>query len=261
MKQLLALCFGVLLTLAGPARAARAFVNPPDSVAGEARLTNLIALGICEQVAMESRQQDITLLNRAQGMGLLQGMLTKVVARLAPEFTAFAAAAPAAEVDGALQRVTIQAMLRLSSVCPATSQLLNQLGGQMAGLDDKLSAAQQQAVEAMAQDMCGQLTAEDAQKAFSRRTAPERIAANQQVRHGTVLTHGRTLVAAFGEELLTNEPLESNMWENVDRMMFNICPVITAQLRVDQGFAKLKGQSGAAPASAAKSPARQERKK
>ena len=39
-------------------------MTPPDTAAGEARLTRRLTQGICEQVALESRHQDLAVLTR-----------------------------------------------------------------------------------------------------------------------------------------------------------------------------------------------------
>jgi len=238
MKRILLVFCLVLFAWTVPAQAARSCSAPPDTVAGEARLTALFARGICEQIAMQSRHQDLAVLTKAQGMELLNEVLTAAIIRDSTAFRSFLAHVP--DTTAAMQRVSMQAVLRLSSACPVAGKLLTQMGVQMAGFDTNLTAGQQQVLQTVAQDLCGRLTAADAQLAFSHRTAPERIAAYHSARHEIIMTHGSALVAAFGEQLVNNKQLESTMWQNVDRLMFDICPALTGQLRADRGSAQLQ---------------------
>lgn len=254
MKSFLFACCLTMLAWATSVSAHQLAVVPPDTLMGEARLTRLFAQGICEQIALESRHQDLAVLTRAQGMALIQDMLSAVIMRDSVDFKAFAAKAPDAEA--AVQRLTLQAVLRLPTFCPAASKLFTQMGVQMAGFDTTLTAGQLQLLQAVAHDFCDQLTAADTQQAFSRRTAPERIAAFQEVRHKIILAHGQALLAAFGEQLLTNQQLESTMWQNVDRLMFDQCPALIGQLRVDQGLAQLQEAEAPEPKPLPQAPAR-----
>ena len=121
----------------------------------------------------------------------------------------------------------------------------------MAAVDTTLTPLQQHTLQTVAHSFCEKLTAADAQKSYSQRTAPARIAVLRGARHEVTLAHGAALVAAFGQQLLTNEQLENSMWQNVGRLMFDECRILTAQLRIDQSFAELQA-SLPAPISAPK---------
>ena len=54
------------------------------------------------------------------------------------------------------------------------------------------------------------------------------------------------MVAAFGQQLLTDTQAENTMWKNVDRLMYEQCPAVTGTLRVDFGLQRL--QAPAPPA-------------
>ena len=244
MKHLLLVCCVALLALSTRSHAAPPAALPPDTVAGEARLTRRLTQGICEQVALESRHQDLAVLTRKQGTALLESLLIGLIARDSAEFKAFVLAAPDAEA--AMQRLTVRAMLDLASTCPTASALLTQMGVQMAGLDTKLSTEQEQVLRAAARDFCGQLALADREREFSARTAAGRMAVYQKARHEIITTHGAAMVAAFGQQLLTDAQAEDTMWKNVDRLMYEQCPAVTGTLRVDFGLQRL--QAPAPPA-------------
>ena len=244
MKHLSAFTFLFLLLWLLVRPAAAQVAN--DTLPGEAHLTALFARGICEQIALESRHQDLAVLTRSQGMGLMQEVLTAAIIRDSLAFRTFLASTP--ETATAVQRVTMQAMVRLTTMCPLTSRLLMQMGAHMTGLDTNLSTVQQQLLETVAHDLCGRLALADTQLAFGRRTAPERIAAYQEARHQVILARGQALLAAFGEQLLADQQLESTMWQNVDQLMYDQCPALTSQLRVDQGMAQLRETRAPEPA-------------
>ena len=214
---------------------------PPDTLAGEEHLTRRFAQGICEQIAMESRHQDLTVLTHAQGIALLQDMLGAVIMRDSMEFKAFIVQAP--DATAAVQRLSMQAVLRLSSICSSASRLLTQMGIQMTSMDTTLSGSQQKLLQTVAHDFCEQLVAAEAKSDFSRRTASERLATFREIRHGIIIKNGQALLDAFGSELLTNEQLEDKMWQNVNRLMFEECPTTTALLRVDRGLEQIQQQA------------------
>lgn len=237
MKSVLAF-FGVLLvSQLGHAS------TPRDTVRGEAHLTRRFTQSICEQLAMQSRHQDLTVLTKAQGMELLSDVLTAAIIRDSTAFQKILANAPDATV--VVQRVSKQAVLGLSGACPAASKLLAQMGVHMSGIDTNLTTKQQHALQAVAHSFCEKLTAADARQAFSQCTAAERMAAFGAARHEVILAHGAALVEAFGQQLLANEQLENSLWQNVDRLMFDECRALTAQLRIDRGFAQLRAASEA----------------
>lgn len=115
----------------------------------------------------------------------------------------------------------------------------------MAAVDTTLTPLQPHTLQTVAHSFCEKLTAADARQAFSRGTAAERMAAFGAARHEVILAHGAALVEAFGQQLLTNEQLENNLWQNVDRLMFDECRALTAQLRIDRGLAQLRAASEA----------------
>ncbi|UOQ72970.1 hypothetical protein [Hymenobacter cellulosilyticus] len=223
------------------AQAARPGGAPADTVAGEARITRLFTQRLCEQIDLESRHQDFSVLTKAQGMGLLQDMLTNVIIRDSTEFNTFVLRA--SSEDAAVQRLSINAVLGLRTVCPLANKLLVQLGIQMTNLDTNLSASQQQIVRTVALDLCGQMAALNSVQAFSRRLPTERLELYYQARIAAIRRHGQTILIAFGDELLNDARLEDNMWLNVDQVMFEECPDLTGLLRVDRGMANLQKQS------------------
>ena len=210
----------------------------PDTLPGEAHLTKLLSKGICEQVALESRHQDLAVLTRSQGTGLLQEMLSLIIVRDSTEFSAFISKAP--DADAAVQRLTIHAILRLASTCPTASKLLTHMGVQMGSVDTNLSASQEQVLQTISHGLCGQLSMADTELSLSKRSAPERIELYQQAVHAMILAHGREIGVAFGSEVFTNKQMESKLWQNLDRLMFEECPTFTAILRVDRGLARMQ---------------------
>lgn len=251
MKHALLVGSFFLLALVRPAQASpRVAAAPADTVRGEARITHLLTDGICTQVAMESRHQDLTVLTNAQGRALLQEMLIGVVQKNLPEFETFMAQSPGDRA--ALQRVSIQAMLDLATACPAAGKLLTQMGAQMAGVDvSQLSAPQRQALQRVAHAMCEQLAAENTARPLGQRTAQERLAAYHRAADSApVALHYEAMLAAFGPELRRNPRQADVLWQQVDLLMFDECPAYTAPLRVDRGLQQLKADSvrAAAPA-------------
>ncbi|WP_216679514.1 hypothetical protein [Hymenobacter siberiensis] len=243
MKSLLLVFCLVLFTWSVPVQAARLCSAPPDTVAGEARLTALFARGICEQVALESRHQDFTVLTQEQGMALLQDMLSAVVMRDSSEFKAFVSHAP--DATAAVQRVSIQAVLRLASACPAASKLLVKMGIQMTSMDTTLTTAQQQAVNISALDICKQLAVADVAQPLSQRPAAERIVLYHEAVQRMLHSQHSALTAAFGDAVLTNAQLENKLWLNIDRLMFDQCPAVTGIIRVDLGIERMRVQEAA----------------
>ena len=214
---------------------------PPDTLTGEARLVSHFTKGLCEQIARQSRHQDLTVLTKGQGMELLNEVLMAVIVQDSIEFKTVLARA--SNPTAAMQRLSMQAILRLADACPSSSRLLVQMGVQMSAIDTTLTPLQQQALQAVAHSFCEKLTTIDSRKPFSQRSATERIAAYNQARHEVILAHGAALVQAFGQQLLSNVQLENNMWQNVDRLMFDECRGLTAQLRVDWGLSRLPADS------------------
>lgn len=212
-----------------------------DTLAGEARLTHAFAQRICTQISMESRHQDLAMLSKEQGAGLLQNVLTAAILQDSVEFTAFIA--QASNVEAVVQRLSVQAVLKLRYICPAASKLLTQMGVQMAGLDTTLSSAQQQIIQTVAQDICGQLAKEDALHPFATLTAAQRLDLYYQARINSIRTHGQALIIAFGDHLLHDKQAEDTMWRNIDRLMFDSCPSVTSTLRVDRGLQNMQTQS------------------
>ena len=51
------------------------------------------------------------------------------------------------------------------------------------------------------------------------------------------------MVAAFGQQLLTDTQAEDTMWKNVDRLMYEQCPAVTGTLRVDLGLQRLQASA------------------
>lgn len=236
--RFLLLIFGLSALLLNAFTVAAGRPALPDTVAGEAHLTARFTRGICEQIAMQSRHQDLTVLTKAQGQELLNEVIMAVVVQDSTEFQAVLARTP--DPTAAVQRLSMQAVLGLARACPSASRLLVQMGLQMAAIDTTLTPTQQPVLQAVARSFCEKLAAADAQRPLSQRTASERIAALREVRHEVILAHGAALVEAFGERLLTNQQLENSMWQNVDRLMFDACPSLTAQLRIDRGLAQLQ---------------------
>lgn len=250
MKHALLLgCFSLLL--ARPAQASpHAAAVPADTVRGEARITHLLTEGICAQVALESRHQDLTVLTNSQGRALLQELLIAVVQKNLPEFEAFLAQSPGD--NAALQRASIQAMLDLATACPVAGKLLTQMGAQMAGVDiSHLSAAQKQALQRVAHAMCEQLAAENTARPLSQRTAEERLAAyHRAVASAPVATYYQAAFDAFSVELRRSPGQADRMWQQIDLLMFDECPAYTGPLRVDRGLQQLKADSARAAAPA-----------
>jgi hypothetical protein len=240
--------FGLLLLLPGIGTA-HGKGAPLDTLTGEARLVGHFTKGLCEQIALQSRHQDLTVLTKAQGLELLNEVLLAVILQDSTEFKAVLARAPNPTV--AMQRLSMQAILRLANACPSSSRLLVQMGVQMSAIDTTLTPLQQRALQAVAHSFCEKLTTTDVQKPFSQCSTTERIAAYNAARHELILAHGAALVQAFGQQLLSNGQLENNMWQNVDRLMFDECRALTAQLRTDRGFAQLQADS-AGPTAAPK---------
>ena len=255
MKHVLLLCGCFLLALVRPAQASpRGAAAPADTVRGEARITHLLTEGICAQVAMESRHQDLTVLTNAQGRALLQEMLIGVVQQNLPEFEAFMAQSPGNHA--ALQRACIQAMLGLATACPAAGKLLTQMGAQMAGVDvSQLAAPQRQALQRVAHAMCEQLAAENTARPLGQRTAEERLAAyHRAVDSAPVATYYQAVLEAFSTELRRNPRQADMLWQQIDLLMFDECPAYTAPLRVDRGLQQLKADSARAAAPAPPGP-------
>ena len=221
-------------------------VAPPDTLTGEARLVRHFTKGLCEQIALQSRHQDLAVLTKAQGMELLNEVLMAVIMQDSAEFKAVLTRAP--DPTTAMQHLSMQAILRLATICPNSSKLLVQMGVQMAAIDTTLTPEQQRTLQTVARSFCEKLTAADARQPFSQRSTAERMVAFNEARHEIILAHGAALVEAFGQHLLTNENLENNMWQNVDRLMFDECRALTAQLRIDRGFAQLQAASAASAA-------------
>ena len=232
--------FGLGLLLPGLATA-HGNVIPPDTLIGESRLVGHFTKGLCEQIVLQSRHQDLTVLSKTQGMELLNEVLMAVVVQDSTEFKTVLARA--ANPTTAMQRLSMQAVLRLAIACPNASRLLVQMGVQMSAIDTTLTPLQQHALQAVAHSFCEKLTTVDARQPFSQRSTTERIAAFNKARHEVILAHGAALVEAFGQQLLNNVQLENSMWQNVDRLMFNKCRAFTAQLRIDRGFTQLQTDS------------------
>jgi hypothetical protein len=239
------MCWLTMLLLANPVGAAPSIGAPADTIVGEAHLTRLFTRGICEQIALESRHQDLAVLTQEQGMALLQDMLSVVIVRDSVSFKDFIARAPNA--DAAVQRVCIQAVLGLAVACPSSYKLVTKMGVQMAQVDTTLSVEQQQVLRASARIMCEQLVAANARKDFNQRPAAERIMVHKQIVQRVLVLQAQALVAAFGQEMLTDAQLENKMRTNIDRLMFEECPALTGMLRVDQGMARLQAQKNPAP--------------
>ncbi|HEX8428142.1 hypothetical protein [Hymenobacter sp.] len=228
-------------TTSVPSRVGKLFsliIILPDTLPGETHLTNLMAKGMCEQIALESRHQDLAVLTRAQGTGLIEDMLAIIILQDSTEFKAFILKAP--DADAAMQRLTIHAILRLASTCPTASKLLTQMGVQMGNVDTKLTVPQEQVLQTISHGLCGQLSTADAERALDKRSAPERIELYQQAVHDMMLTHGQEIGTAFGSDVFTNKQMESKLWQNLDRLMFEECPAFTAVLRVDRGLARMQ---------------------
>jgi hypothetical protein len=257
MKYRLLLCCCTILLLGRSVQASpRVACLPADTLRGEAHLTHLFTEGICAQVAIESRHQDLTVLTNAQGWALLQQVLAGVIAAHLTEFEAFVAQTPGSTVG--LQRVSIQAMLNLATACPVAGKLLTQMGAQMAGVDvSQLSSAQKQTLQRVAHAMCEQLTAENTARPFSQRTAEERLAAYYRaVASDPVVAGYQAVLTAFGSEIQSNSQLQDSLWQKIDLLMFDECPAYTAPLRVDRGLRQLRADSvrAAALASPLRSP-------
>lgn len=253
MKYLLLIWILGPLSFTGLAR-----VPPPlapvDTVVGEAHITHLLTQGLCAQVAIQSRHQDLAVLTRSQGMAALQEMLTTVITQHTEDFEAFIAKTPGDNT--ALQRVSIQAVLDLAQTCPAAGKLLTQMGAQMAGVDiSQLPPAQKLALQHAAHALCEQLVAANRAHAFSARTAEERIAA---YRHAIVSAefapYHQALLAAFGELALNDKQQEDTLWKRIDLLMFEECPTYTGQIRVDLGLQRLRADSAATAAPSAATP-------
>ncbi|MDO7884933.1 hypothetical protein [Hymenobacter cheonanensis] len=255
MKHLL-LLGSLCLLLARPAQASpRPAPAPADTVRGEARIAHLLTAGICAQVAIESRHQDLTVLTNSQGRALLQELLIGVVQQNLAEFEAFMAQSPGN--SAALQRASIQAVLDLATACPVAGKLLTQMGAQMAGVDvSQLSAAQKQALQRVAHALCEQLAAENTARPLGQRTAQERLAAYHRAADSApVATYYQAAFDAFSAELRRNPRQADVLWQQIDLLMFDECPAYTGPLRVDRGLQQLKADSARAAAPAPPEPA------
>ncbi|RZL12745.1 MAG: hypothetical protein EOO62_10220, partial [Hymenobacter sp.] len=208
----------------------------------------LLLIGFCLLAwahPAQSRHQDLTILTREQGLGLMREMITAVIMQHEAEMEAFGSRLT--DMQGVMQRLTIQAVLDLGKACPASSKLLTQLGLSMAGVNNNLAPAQREAVRAVAQAMCTELAATEVAKPFAQRPAAERLALYWAASAKQLLAHRAALVAAFGAGVVTSKPAKDQLWQYIDVQMFEECPAYTGQLRVDLGLEKQANSRAALP--------------
>lgn len=219
MKHLL-LLLGLLL-----GQASAAAVLPADTLKGQAQFVNRLSSTLCERLTAEGQKTDLSKLSAEDAQNLLTRLVGGVMGENFMELqTLLKQTSNSDEAQRQGGQLGEAMMLRLIEICPASHQLVAQLGLQSIGKKADLSVAERQTLMPVAESICQRFDADNAKQPYEKMTPVARRAAIEQAMSGVMMDKAQDLQDYYGEDTMQDEDKMHEIGTKIGLLVLEKCP-------------------------------------